>query len=80
MPIYDIKCLKCDEVAEILQRYAEEPVCPSCGGEAVRLPCAPKGIHGLEYRPYDALDRVIPDSKKIKSFANDRRKGGKDTT
>jgi hypothetical protein len=39
-----------------------------------------KGILGFEKKPYDLLDGPIPGAKRIKSFANDRRKGGKDTT
>lgn len=82
MPIYENQCVKCGHKWEVLQPFAAEPpACPECKAEGTkRLISAPKGVHGGEYNPYDALDRVVPDPKPIKSFANDRRKGGKDTT
>lgn len=79
MPIFDIKCLKCNQVTEVFKRYEADYPCPECKGETVTLPPAVKGI-GRAKKPYDYLNGPIPDSKKIKSFANDRRKGGKDTT
>lgn len=80
MPIFDVKCEQCGEVEEVLKAYAAKYKCKKCGGDTKHLVSAPKAFLGFDYRPYDALDRRIPDTKPIKSFANDKRKGGKDTT
>ena len=79
MPIYDVKCNKCNLVYEVLEKYDSPPrKCKGCGTAFVlRLPSFPN--FARQHDPYDALDRSIP-GKPIKSFGNDRRKGGKDTT
>jgi putative FmdB family regulatory protein len=82
MPIYEYQCPKCNQLWDVLCRFEDQPPsCPSCGNpKTTRKISPPKGIHGGDYNPFDALSRSIPDGKRIKSFANDRRKGGKDTT
>ncbi len=39
MPIYEYKCLKCDEVHEVMQKFSDEPLstCPTCGGQLKKL-------------------------------------------
>jgi hypothetical protein len=76
-PLHDYKCGRCDDYTE---HRGTPKVCPRCGadGRHIRLVFRSAPALGAKhYDPYDALDRVIPDSKPIKSFANDRRKGGK---
>lgn len=80
-PLHDWRCRRCDNTFEARGRVGDAPTCLRCGCESVSLVfLRSAGVHGLHKDPYDALDRVIPDSKPIKSFANDKRKGGKDTT
>ncbi len=76
---YDARCEDCDLVFEE-QRSWDTPVrpCPDCGG---RSHVIWRSINLLDKAkdPYDLLDGPIPSSKPIKSFAHDRRQGGKDT-
>ncbi len=80
MPKFDIRCLnlKCEHQAEVFKAYAAKAECSQCGGECITLMPNVLGIHGFGKQPYDYLDGPVPDSKPIKSFAHDRRKGGKD--
>lgn len=77
---YDARCTQCGHDYEE-KRHWSDPVsdCPLCGGIGVTIW---KSVPILDKAkdPYDYLDGPIPDPKPIKSFANDRRKGGKDTT
>jgi putative FmdB family regulatory protein len=43
MPLYDYRCHKCDEVFEVRQKFADEPLREheGCGGELERLISAP---------------------------------------
>jgi len=43
MPIYEYKCERCDEVFEVRQKFADEPVTvhEKCGGAVRRLMSAP---------------------------------------
>ena len=80
-PLHDWRCGRCDNTFEERGRAEDNPPCPSCGSVNTRMVFIRSAmVKAADYDPYDALDRVIPDSKPIKSFANDRRKGGKDTT
>jgi len=79
MPLFDVKCNECEKVEEVFKRFDAEWTCSECGGECTTLYPAVKGITRAK-QPYDYLDSGPPRSKRIKSFANDRRKGGKDTT
>ena len=80
MPLYDARCNDCGHEFEERRKY-DDPVsdCPQCFG-----PCKNiwKSVSLLDKAkdPYDYLDGPIPDPKPIKSFANDRRTKGKDTT
>jgi len=77
MILYDFRCEQCDHMwEEKIPMYEFAPECVKCGSNFTHK------IHTKlntvkQYEAYDALDRTIPDTKKIKSFANDRRKGGK---
>lgn len=39
MPIYEYKCLKCEKIHEVMQKFSDEPLstCPSCGGQLKKL-------------------------------------------
>ena len=56
MPIYEYRCLTCDNLFEELQAYnADLPDCPQCGSEVRRIISAPSikfrghGYHGTDY-------------------------------
>ena len=79
MNLYDARCNDCGLEFEERRKW-DDPVarCPNCGGHAStiwkRVPILDKAKD-----PYDLLDGPIPSSKPIKSFAKDKRRGGKDT-
>lgn len=80
-PLHDWRCGRCDSTFEERGGQDYHPQCPRCGsGDTTLVFLASPRIKGPDKDPYDALDRVIPDSRPIKSFANDKRRGGKDTT
>ena len=39
MPIYEYKCLECEEEFEVMQKMSDDPLteCKSCGGELKKL-------------------------------------------
>lgn len=83
MPLYDARCNDCGETYEWSgPSYLAPGKCTHCGSDDTRIVWLPGGTPSIDRAkdPYDLLDGRIPDSKPIKSFANDRRKGGKDTT
>ena len=77
MPKFDVKCNVCDLVIEVTKDFHATLACEVCGNEMLTLMPGVKGIHGFGKQPYDYLDGPVPEPKKIKSFANDRRKGGR---
>lgn len=77
MPKFDVRCNECNHRAEVSKAYHDPLECSECGGETTTLMPGVKGIHGFGKQPYDYLDGPVPEPKKIKSFANDRRKGGR---
>lgn len=79
MPVYDAKCDTCEHEFEERRKSQDEVGhCPICGNTAhtiwTMVPILDKAKD-----PYDLLDGRIPDSRPIKSFANDKRRGGKNT-
>jgi hypothetical protein len=81
MPIYDERCTddSCGHEQEVRRSYDADSPCERCGGSTrVFWKSVPHTSSACD--PYDYLDGHIPASRPIKSFANDRRKGGKDTT
>ena len=61
MPIYDILCPKCGEIADIWAKIEETRVnCPKCGAETTRLISPTRIICDLE--PY--WDENLADAKK----------------
>ena len=38
MPLYDVRCIKCSKVSEIVAKMSDEKFeCPECGNEALKL-------------------------------------------
>lgn len=39
MPVYEYKCIKCNEEFEVMQKISDDPLvrCDSCGGELKKL-------------------------------------------
>jgi hypothetical protein len=81
MPKFDVRCLVCKEEWEAYKVYLDPTQCPQCGSDMTQT-LMPKMKHNKGKDPYDMItaNTHIPDSKPVKSFANDRRKGGKDTS
>lgn len=81
MAKYDARCKECDHEFEEFRKWSEPcSPCPQCKSNNTVTIWKTVPILDKACDPYDKLDRVIPDSKPIKSYANDRRRGGKDTT
>ena len=80
MTVFDVKCDKCGNVQESRQKYKDPPPdCSECGSSFTRVILS--GFKNFKAGdPYDLLNKPIPDPKPIKSYATDRRRGGKDTT
>jgi len=84
MPRFDVRCLEegCGHLWVASKAFDEWVQCPRCysGNTKTLMP----RVQGLDRAkdPFDliGMGQKIPASKKVKSFANDRRKGGKDTT
>lgn len=78
LPKFDIRCKICEATTEVRKKFNDPYPCPRCGGDTrTLLTTFQKGIKAKD--PYDYLDNRPPDPKKVKSFANDRRRGGKNT-
>lgn len=80
MPTFDCKCEKCENIWEVVKKYHDPAQdCPKCGSSFTRTILS-RLITPTTSDPYDALDKFRDYSTKpIKSFANDKRKGGKNT-
>lgn len=82
MPKFDVRCNQCDHEWEAFKAYAEEAECPKCHSMDSKTLMPMTQSHRKAKDPFDliGMGQKIPDARKVKSFANDRRKGGKDTT
>jgi hypothetical protein len=81
MPMFDVRCNEegCEHRWETSKTYDAVALCPVCySSNTTTLMPRMKGIKAKD--PFDLVGpgARIPDSKPIKSFAHDRRKGGKD--
>lgn len=80
-PIFDVQCLDCQHVWEQRKLYGTEACCPECTSMNTKTL-----LTGFKYQrvkdPFDLVDKSmsLPPSKKVKSYGNDKRRGGKDTT
>jgi len=75
MPKFDVRCKICGHTAVVKKGYHDPHECSTCGEPTITL--MPGAGVLVRKQPYDYLEGPIPDAKKIKSFAHDRRKGGK---
>ena len=81
MPIFDMTCEECDHMWEASKAYHDPAPCPKCQSKTTKTL-----LTGFKFqRVKDPMDLVhksmsLPDGKKIKSYGNDRRRGGKNTT
>ena len=83
MIVLDARCKDCGTDYEYRgQSYLAPGSCPECGSDDTKVVWLSGSFPHTDSAkdPYDYLDGPIPDARPIKSFANDRRKGGKDTT
>lgn len=84
MPLYEYRCLKCDETFEVRQKFSDEPVATHavCGGEGKRLLSAPQlhfkgsGFYITDYGKggKDAIKPVTPKRKESKTEAKTETK------
>ena len=82
MGVWDARCKECNTNYEFRGPSYQAPgECPQCGSDDTKIVWV-SGFPSVDRAkdPYDYLHGPIPSSRKIKSFANDKRKGGKDTT
>lgn len=81
MPLFDVQCMECDHRWEVSKAYEDTVDCPECKGKITTTLLGATRVN-LNRLPMDNIHKsmTLPGSKKIKSFANDKRKGGKDTT
>jgi len=75
MPTFDQRCLECNHEWVVYKAYDDPATCPECRGTMTKT-LMPRVRGSLSDNP----TKVGNVDKPIKSFANDRRKGGKDTT
>lgn len=84
MPRFDVRCLEegCGHTWAQSKPFDEWVQCPRCySGNTKTLMPRVQGIDRAK-DPFDLVrkDMSLPSSKKIKSYANDRRKAGRDST
>jgi putative FmdB family regulatory protein len=82
-PLFDVRCERCEHTFEERKEFNDESgPCPRCGSESTHTLLSGGLAHRPAKDPYDLIGpgASIPSSKKIKSFGNDRRSGGKDIT
>ncbi len=84
MPIYEYKCLECEEEFEVIQKMSDDPLkeCASCGGELKKLITNTSFVlkgEGWYVTDYPSSDRKKAlDAKKPGAAVKDKKKG-KDT-
>ncbi len=83
MPIYEYKCIKCNEQSEVMQKISEDPLveCSSCGGELKKLISGTSFVlkgSGWYVTDYPSSDRKkAMDSKKSVPSGKDKKDGKK---
>jgi hypothetical protein len=84
MPVFDVRCSNqsCAKVEEVSKAFEADHRCQHCGCSTKTLMPRMNTVWKDNSNPFDMVDEnmSLPDTKKIKSFGNDRRKGGKDMT
>ncbi len=73
---FDQRCLECEHEWAVFKAFDDPATCPECRGSLTKT-LMPR-VQGLplETDPF----KIGNTDKKIKSFGNDRRSGGKDTS
>jgi putative FmdB family regulatory protein len=83
MPVYEYKCMKCNEQFEVMQKITDDPLteCGSCGGELKKLLTNTSFVlkgSGWYVTDYPSSDRKkAMDGKKSRSGGKDKKTGGK---
>ena len=82
MPRFDLRCLVCQHTWVASKAFDAVDQCPEC--QSMDTKTLMPRVQGID-RAKDPFDLVgmgqkVASPKKIKSFGNDKRKGGKDTT
>lgn len=85
MPIYEYKCLKCEEEFEVIQKMSDDPLteCKSCGGELKKLITNTSFVlkgGGWYVTDYPSDDRKKANETKKSPTAVTDKKNGKDST
>ena len=84
MPIYEYKCLDCEEEFEVMQKISADPLteCKSCGGELKKLITNTSFVlkgGGWYVTDYPSADRKKAiESKKSAAPATDKKNGKKE--
>lgn len=79
MPIYEYKCMKCNEQVEVMQKMSDDPLteCSACGGELKKLITGTSFVlkgSGWYVTDYPSSDRKkAMDSKKSASSGKDKK-------
>lgn len=81
MPLFDVKCMECEHQWEARKQFEELLDCPECQGKITTTLLGATRVN-LQRLPMDNIHKSmsLPGAKKIRSFGNDRRTKGKDTT
>ena len=73
-PVFDVRCDRCETVVEVFKAFKDEYPCPHCQSPTTTLMPTPHvAMTEAELDPHNQRQGSAP----IKSFGNDRRKGGK---
>ncbi|MBT8450109.1 MAG: hypothetical protein KJO69_10490 [Gammaproteobacteria bacterium] len=82
LKVFDVRCDRCGNTFEEHKEFKDpEPDCPRCGSSFTRTILSGFQTKIRAKDPYEYIDGYVPDPKQksVKSFANDRRRGGKNT-
>lgn len=80
MPIYEYKCIKCNEQFEVMQKMSDDPLteCSSCGGDLKKLITGTSFVlkgGGWYVTDYPSSDRKkAMDAKKPVSAGKEKKK------
>lgn len=75
MPLYEYRCLKCDQTFEIIQKYSDEPLTThnGCGGEVKKLISSPAfHLKGSGWYATDYAKSSAPKPEKSESKGEDK--------
>lgn len=78
-PLFDVQCNNCGHVWEERKRFDDPARCPKCN-MIWTTTMMPLMKHKKAKSVDDMLHDRPPDPKPVKSFAHDRRRGGRDTS